>query len=58
MYSENVLRMGIQKTSLQKIYEMAVGSQSFNVDFRSVNRKFQWLEIFYVFDKSNKNNTI
>ena len=58
MYSENVLRMGIQKTRLQKIYEMAVGSQSFNIDFRSANRQFQWLEIFYVFDKSNKNNTI
>lgn len=40
MALEKLLRMGIQKTPLQKSYEMMIGTQSFTADFRAANRKF------------------
>ena len=33
MISKKILRMGVQKTPLQKPYEMSVGSDSINVEF-------------------------
>ena len=38
LISSKVLRMGIQKTTYQKTYEMQVGSQEFIVDFKGCNR--------------------
>ena len=58
MTSEKLLRMGIQKTPLQKSYEMAIGAQSFIVDFRAANTQFDSLEISLVYKKSDKHNTV
>ena len=33
MVSKNILRMGAQKTTIQKTYEIAVGQDSFSVEF-------------------------
>ena len=56
--STKILRMGIQKTPLQKTYEMYDGSQNFNVDFLGSNRQFDWLDISLFFNKSDKHRTI
>ena len=49
--------MGVQKTPIQKIYEIRVGSDSLSIDFLGVNRQINWEEISLVFDKSNKHTT-
>ena len=58
MISKKILRMGVQKTPIQKTYEVAVGSDSINIDFLGSNRQFDCLEISLVFDKSDKHTTI
>ena len=50
--------MGIQKTLIQKTYEISAGFDSISVDFLGSNRQFDWLEISLVFDKSDKHTTI
>ena len=50
--------MGIQKTPIQKTYEMSVDSDAINVDFLGSIKQFDWLEISLVFDKSDKHTTI
>ena len=50
--------MGIQKTSLQKAYEISVGTNSITVEFYGPNRQFDWLEMSSVYDKSEKHLTI
>ena len=46
--------MGVQKTSIQKTYEMYIRFDSINVDFLGSNTQFDWLEISLVNDKSDK----
>ena len=58
MLSSRFLRMGIQKTPYQKTYELQVGSQEFDVDFKGCKRQFYWLEILLDSDKSEKQTTI
>ena len=58
MVFKKVLRMGVQKTPIQKKYEMSVGCDSITLDFLVSDRQFEWLEISLVFDKSNKHTTI
>ena len=58
MVSKKILRMGVQKTPIQKTYEISAGSDSINVDFLRSNRQFDWLEISLVFDKKDKHTTI
>ena len=50
--------MGIQKTPLQKTYEINTGQDSIDVEFLGANRQFDWLEISFVHDKSDKLTTI
>ena len=57
LFPAKVLRMGVQKTSYQKTYELQAGSQDFTVDFQGANRQFDWIEISLVYDKSDKNLT-
>ena len=54
LFSAKVLRMGVQKTPYQKTCELQAGSQDFTVDFQGANRKFDWIEISLVYDKSDK----
>ena len=58
MVSKKNLRMGVQKTLIQKTYEISIGSDSINIDFLGSNRQFDWLEISIVYDKSDKHTTI
>ena len=58
MVPKKILRMGAQKTPLQKTYEKIAGTDSLNVEFLGSNRQFDWLEISIVPDKSDKHTTI
>ena len=58
MVSKKIIRMGTQKTPLQKTYEINVGQDSIDIDFLGANRQFDWLEISLVYDKSDKHTTI
>ena len=58
MVSKKILRMGVQKTPIQKTYEISTGSDSININFLGSNRQFDWLEISLVYDKSKKHTTI
>ena len=58
MLSSKVLKMGIQKKTYQKTYELQAGSQEFTVDFKGCDRQFDWLETSLLYDKSNKHLTI
>ena len=58
MVPKKILRMGAQKTPLQKTYEIGAGTDSLNVEFLGSNRQFDWLEISIVPDKSDKYTTI
>ena len=58
MVSKKILRMGAQKTPIQKTYEIQKGSDSLNVEFLGANRQFDWIEISIVPDKSDKHTTI
>ena len=57
MVSKKILRMGAQKTPIQKTYEIQKGSDSLNVEFLGANRQFDWIEISIVPDKSDKHTT-
>ena len=54
MISKKILRMGIQKTLIQKTYEISIGTDSLTIEFYGANRQFDWLEISLVYDKSDK----
>ena len=43
MVPQKNLRMGVQKTPIQKTYEISVVSDTINVDFPGPNRQFHWL---------------
>ena len=58
MVSKKIIRMGAQKTPIQKTYEIKQGSDSLNVEFLGANRQFDWIEISIVPDKSDKHTTI
>ena len=56
MVSKKILRMGAQKTLIQKTYEISTGQDSFNIDFLGANRQFDSIEIFIIYGKSDKHN--
>ena len=56
--SKTILRMGAQKTPIQKTYEIQKGSHSLNAEFLDANRQFDWIEISIVPEKSDKHATI
>ena len=58
MVSTKIIRMGVQKTPIQKKNEIKQGSDSLNVEFLGANRQFDWIEISIVPDKSDKHTTI
>ena len=58
MVSTKVLRMGAQKTTIQKTCEINTGQDSLNTDFLGANRQFDWNEISIVYDKSDKHTSI
>ena len=56
--SKKILHMGVQKTPIQKTYEIAGSSDSINIYFLGSNRQFDWLEISLMFDKSDKHTSL
>ena len=58
MVSKKILKMGAQKTPLQKTYKISTGSDSLNVEFLGSNQQFDWVEISIALDKSDKHTTI
>ena len=58
MVSKKFSRMGVQKTSIQKTYEIAVGSDSITINFLNSNRQLDWTNISLIYDKSDKYTTI
>ena len=56
--SKKLLRMGTQKTPMQKTYEINVDQDTPDIDFSGANRQFDWLELSLVYDKSDKYNTV
>ena len=57
MVSKKIIRMGAQKTPIQKTYEIKKGSDSLNIEFLGANRQFDWIEISIVNDQSDKHTT-
>ena len=58
MILSKVLRMGIQKTPYQKVYQLEAGLKEFTFDFKGSNRHFDLLEVLLVYDESDKYLTI
>ena len=58
MVSKKILHMGVQKTPIQKTYEIAVSSDTIIINFLGSIIQIDWLEISLVFDKSDKNKAI
>ena len=58
MVSKKIVRMGTQKTQIQKTYEMNVRQDSLDIDFLGANRQFDWIELSLVYDESDKHTTI
>ena len=58
MVSKKIIRMGAQKTPIQKTFEIKQGSDSTNVEFLGANRQFAWIELSIVPDKSDKHTSI
>ena len=60
--SKKTLRMGAQKTLIQRTYEINTGQGSLNIDFLGANRQFDWIEIstkyLIVYNKSDKHTPI
>ena len=56
--SKKILRIGVQKTPIQKTYEINVGQDSLDIDFLGLQRQFDWLEPSIVYNKSDKHATI
>ena len=50
--------MNVNKMLLQNSYELVIGVQSFTVDLAVAKRRFDWLEISLVYNKSEKRTTI
>ena len=58
MVSKKILRMGAQKTPIHKTYEIQKVLDSLNTEFLGANRQFDWIEISFVPEKSDKHKTI
>ena len=58
MVSKKILRMGAQKTPIQKTYEIQKGAESLNIEFLGANRQFDWIVISIAPDKSDQHKTI
>ena len=57
MISKKILTMGAQKTPIQKVYEINVGTDSVNIDYLGATRQFEWIELSLMYDKSDKHTT-
>ena len=54
MIPSKVLKLEIQKAPYQKAHKMQIGSQELTVSFKGCERQFDWLEVYLVYNKSDK----
>ena len=52
--SRSALRTVIILSPYQQSFEINVGTQSLNINFRGLNKQIEWLEISLVFEKSGQ----
>ena len=57
MVSKKIIRMGAQKTPIQKNYEIKKGSDLLDIEFLGANRQFDWIEFSIVNGKIDKHTT-
>ena len=55
---KKALRTGIKMTPYQQSFEINLGSQSLLVNFVGANKKFAFLELSLVYNKSDQHKTI
>ena len=58
MVSKQILRMGAQRTSIQKTYKRNTGQDSLNIDFIHANRQSEQIELSIVYDKNDKHTSV
>ena len=58
MVSKKILRMGAQRTPIQKTCKINTGQDSLNIDFLAAIRQFDWIEPSIVYNKSDKYTSI
>ena len=58
MASKKILRMGAQRTPIQKTYEINTGQDSLNIDFLGANIQIDWIELSISYGKSDKHTSI
>ena len=58
MASKKILRMGAQRTPIQKTYGINTSQDSLNIDFLGANRQIGWIELSIVYNKSDKHTSI
>ena len=56
--SKMALRTGVQFSPHRQSFEVNVGTQSVNVNFQGVNRRFAWIEISPDHDRSDQHQTV
>ena len=56
--SRSALRTVIILSPYQQSFEINVGTQSLNINFRGLNKQIEWLEISLVFDKSDQHQSV
>ena len=58
MVSKKILRMGAQRTHIQKTYDINTGQDSLNIEFLGANRQVDWIELSTAYGKSDKHTSI
>ena len=56
--AKKALRTGIKMTTYQQCFEINIGTQRINVNFFSANKKFAFLEVSLVYNKSDQHKAI
>ena len=56
--SRGALRTGVISSPYQQSLEINTGTQSLKVNLRGLNKQIEWLEIPFVFEKSDQHQTV
>ena len=56
--SRGTLRTGVISSPYQQSFEINTKTQSLKVNFHGLNKQTEWLEISFVFDKSDQHQTV
>ena len=52
------LRTGVQFSPYQQSFEVNVGTHTVNVNYQGANRKFAWIEVSLIYDRSDQHQII